>query len=751
MKKKIKKEPIKKEPITVSKKTIDTIEGLELFTTPAAAKVFQSWAKKEGVNVAIRDIQHYFRYGLTPKSPPVMKQFEDILNQLLDKLDRESQQKMPAQNEQVQQSQRSQQSTRTESDKQRLRKQLEKARPASIASRKKSRAKRVAVEEKKLKDLYYNSKQFFGRDKLYKIAQNKGINMSRRDVMNWLKKQNLNQVYAGTRKTSDIQPTVLKRPRSQLGVDLIDMSNFAINGYKWIFTGVDMFSKKMYAVPMKGKDTLLAYNALSTMMKSVAPPQPLFSVIRSDNGSEFIGTLNTLYDNKIKGAKDWLTKTYGSQMKFRDPPFKEEENPKTKEKRRIYQYASATKFRWVFSSAYTPQSNGMVERANGTLKRLIMKSMKAGQIKQTKISPKEARNWVKAMPILVANYNNSVHDVTKKTPNELDTMQPDARPISTPSSAYKGSDTKKQVTVQETIRNKALKGRKGIQTRYKVGQYVRVKKDEDDLKDTAALNTNWSKDVYRITKVQGGSTEKTLLQARYTVRGKNDKQPPNRAKVFYYNDLQPVDNDKIENKIEDYDVFELSKLMDPFTRKGIKYYMVQWKHLRKPSDRTQETRKYLMSQFPKAVGTYERTKPVDWKTVPKKPPAYAVLYQDEVDDTPEDEQDTPVRVLTRRGTRGSGVKPNDYLTGPYVMLWKSGEITVQKFADTIDAVQKYMKDIKTRRGKIRAQKLRRWQFEQEKVETTDGKGGRLKYEKQFGPLKEWMAKKGNEGVTKIPK
>ena len=121
------------------------------------------------------------------------------------------------------------------------------------------------------------------------------------------------------------------------------------------------------------------------------------------------------------------------------------------------------------------------------------------------------------------------------------------------------------------------------------------------------------------------------------------------------------------------------------------------------------------------------------------------------ENTPEKEQDTPMRVLTRRGTRGSGVKPNDYLTGPYVMLWKSGEITVQKFADTIDAVQKYMKDIKTRRGKIRAQKLRRWQFEQEKVETTDGKGGRLKYEKQFGPLKEWMAKKGNEGVTKIPK
>ena len=84
------------------------------------------------------------------------------------------------------------------------------------------------------------------------------------------------------------------------------------------------------------------------------------------------------------------------------------------------------------------------------------------------------------------------------------------------------------------------------------------------------------------------------------------------------------------------------------------------------------------------------------------------------------------------------------------MLWKSGEITVQKFADTIDAVQKYMKDIKKPEGKERAQKLRRWQFQQEKVMTTDGKGGRLKYEKQFGPLKEWLKKQKKE-VKDIPK
>ena len=78
-----------------------------------------------------------------------------------------------------------------------------------------------------LHKLYYNEKNYFGRDKLYQIARAKGLSVSRRGVMHWLKGQELNQVYVPTKKNREIQPTVLKEPFLQVGVDLMDMQNIA--------------------------------------------------------------------------------------------------------------------------------------------------------------------------------------------------------------------------------------------------------------------------------------------------------------------------------------------------------------------------------------------------------------------------------------------------------------------------------------------------------------------------------------------
>ena len=69
---------------------------------------------------------------------------------------------------------------------------------------------KLNVSENDLKILhkvYYKNKNFFGRDKLYKIAKESGANMSRRAVMLWLKAQELNQIYIQTRKNKVVQPT----------------------------------------------------------------------------------------------------------------------------------------------------------------------------------------------------------------------------------------------------------------------------------------------------------------------------------------------------------------------------------------------------------------------------------------------------------------------------------------------------------------------------------------------------------------
>lgn len=221
-------------------------------------------------------------------------------------------------------------------------------------------------QEKLLNDIYFKQKMFFGRDKLFQYlrANHLEMNISRRQVMNWLKSNELNQLYSPAKKTKDIQRTITKAPFKQVGIDLIDKTSSSYNGYKWILTGIDLFSKKGYAVPMKNKTTKDVINAMKKMLKQM---KELPGSIRSDSGSEFI------------------SKEFKALM----------------EKNNIKQ---------VLSKPNSPQSNGNVERFNGILKRLIEKN-------DTQFDDK---NFVKFIPIAIRNYNQTISRVTGKTPNEIE-------------------------------------------------------------------------------------------------------------------------------------------------------------------------------------------------------------------------------------------------------------------------------------------------------------------------------------------
>ena len=49
--------------------------------------------------------------------------------------------------------------------------------------------------KKKLEKLYYNKKFMFGRDKLFTLAREREIDVSRRQIWEWLKSQELHQIY----------------------------------------------------------------------------------------------------------------------------------------------------------------------------------------------------------------------------------------------------------------------------------------------------------------------------------------------------------------------------------------------------------------------------------------------------------------------------------------------------------------------------------------------------------------------------
>jgi transposase InsO family protein len=220
-------------------------------------------------------------------------------------------------------------------------------------------------QKKLLHYLVYDKHMYFGRDKLkaYVDAHYPEFDISRRQIMEWLNNNELSQLFKPTRKTNEIQPTILSRPFQQLAIDLADMQHYATNGYNYILTVIDLFSKKAWTKPLKNKKDTTVVTAMRSILKTIKEP---VTTIRSDNGSEFIA------------------KTFKNLLK----------------KHGIKQ---------VLSDAGKPQSNGGIERFNATIKRMI----------KMYITQTDKSDWHKVLPTLVENYNETKHRITNMVPNTL--------------------------------------------------------------------------------------------------------------------------------------------------------------------------------------------------------------------------------------------------------------------------------------------------------------------------------------------
>ena len=219
-------------------------------------------------------------------------------------------------------------------------------------------------QDKLMNHLYYDEKYFFGRDKLWRIPEVQEAGITRRQVASWLEAQQVSQMFKQTRASRDVQPTIASKPYGQMGCDLMDLSAMADNGFKWILTCIDLFSKKGFAVPMKDKTESSTTNAMRKMLKLF---NHMPAVIRSDNGSEFIcaGFKKLLADHDIKQ---------------------------------------------VLSAPGKPQSNGQVERFNGVLKRLIkMNYLYTG-----------TSDWATDINQYLHNYNTTYQRVIGMSPDDAE-------------------------------------------------------------------------------------------------------------------------------------------------------------------------------------------------------------------------------------------------------------------------------------------------------------------------------------------
>ena len=361
---------------------------------------------------------------------------------------------------------------------------------------------------------FYENLNYFGRDKLFNILRTKygDESPSRRQVADFLKNQEINQLYAPSKGTAKTFKSSMTTPNKILAMDLVDMQKFQLKGYKYLFNAIDMSTRFIYSVALKNKTDAEVLNGFKKIYNQSKP-----KAIRSDNGSEFI-------------------------------------NQKFKE------YLEKNGIKQILGEAGKPQSNGMIERANATIKELIQKSLE--------INPKF--DWIKNLDKLIENINNSNHRVTGFTPNEIQT-------------AFKNDDN----VILDSARDKELKIKKGNISKevYEKGDQVRLHQPSDKTRQV------WSNEIYEIERVY--KPKKPYSVYEYKVEGLKDR--------FKEEELLKVVGDP-QNKIQKVQKFVISKLVKPVIKDNKEYYEVQWKGYR---ETTLEPRDVLLEDVPKMVNQFE--------------------------------------------------------------------------------------------------------------------------------------------------
>eukprot|EP00116_Pleurobrachia_bachei_P005917 sb/3466179/ len=202
---------------------------------------------------------------------------------------------------------------------------------------------------------------YTGQNAFFKAAKEKDSTTKRGDVAKVLKASDSYTLHKPVRKPAKFRRIHTKSINYQFQIDLVDMSAYAKenNGYKWIITCIDTFSKKLWTFKLKNKSGVTVLKALKPLIEKEKPQK-----IETDDGGEFKNGqfLTLLAKHKIDGF------TVSSDRKC-----------------------------------------AIVERVNRTLKTRMFRAFTA----------RGSHRWIDILDKLVAGYNDTYHRSIKMKPNEV--------------------------------------------------------------------------------------------------------------------------------------------------------------------------------------------------------------------------------------------------------------------------------------------------------------------------------------------
>jgi hypothetical protein len=213
----------------------------------------------------------------------------------------------------------------------------------------------------KLKEIFYDPEKGLGNlQSFFKKVKQEDPNMKYKEVKDFYDKQEVNQIMRPQIKPKEFNSVTAKMPRDIFEIDYMIYDRYTIDGYKYIFCCVDVYSRYAQCVAT----TNLELSTIITTMKSIFGSMGYPNVIKADN--QF-------------SKKDFVD------------------------------FCSKYDIKCIFSNPYEIYKNPIVERFNRTL------ALKLQKIRLTSNN----RRWYKYLNLAVNNYNNTYHKTIQNTPKSV--------------------------------------------------------------------------------------------------------------------------------------------------------------------------------------------------------------------------------------------------------------------------------------------------------------------------------------------
>ena len=329
----------------------------------------------------------------------------------------------------------------------------------------------------------------------------KYLNIKRKDVDDFLKRQ---KVYQMSRNTHHIinKPILATAPNERWAIDLVSMDRYSGQNHQYnqILTCIDHFSRYVWAVPLKNKES----HDVAIAMGEICRKAGVYPhILQKDNGGEFQGETNT---------------------------FMEQHNIK-----------------WINTLSYSPQSNGLIENFNNQLRKMLRELM----IRNRTLV------WYNKLDLCCSIKNRQKNGTTKKRPidiwNDLpyETQNKDLH--------LDVAENIRKKAKRNVLKNKTREFNVGDYVRVKMSQLYSQVRQMVKQGDKKYVVVKYSPDIYEIDRVFKPDHE-GYEKLRYTLKDldgnvlltqqkMNNPDKPREQKRFFASDFLKVDKKDIPNDV----------------------------------------------------------------------------------------------------------------------------------------------------------------------------------------------------------